>query len=178
MKKLLFITVFLLIFMPSKKALAYEEPVAGFSIVVEARYQAKVEQAAAIDSYIEKYSNEYSVDSNLVRAIISKESEGDIKAFNVNRNGTHDSGLMQINSCNHEWLSEELGISDFYDPEQNIKSGVYILSLLTVKYDSTHQVLMAYNMGEKRTRELWNSGVYSSKYSRSVMERYQILKGD
>ena len=65
------------------------------------------------------------VDSDLIKAVMSGESDGVVKAYNKNNNGTFDSGLMQINSCNYEWLTEELGITDFYDPEQNIKCGVF-----------------------------------------------------
>ena len=170
MKKLLLMTVFLLMLLPSKEALAYEEPVAGMAIALDAVKDKPIEKAVAY------YSAIYHVDGDLVLAVIDGESEGDTQAFNTNRNGTHDSGLMQINSCNHKWLSEELGITDFYDPEQNIHSGVYILSLLTAKYDDYHRVLMSYNMGEKRTKELWQQGIYSSRYSKKVMKKYYALK--
>lgn len=49
--------------------------------------------------------------------------------------GTNDYGLMQINEINHEWLSEELGITDFSEPYQNIRAGLYILRKLFEKYD-------------------------------------------
>jgi soluble lytic murein transglycosylase-like protein len=171
MKKLLLLTVFLLILMPSKKALAYEEPVAGITVTLDAVKDKPIEKAVAY------YSAIYHVDSNLVLAVIDGESEGNPNAINKNRNGSTDHGLMQINSCNHEWLSKELGITDFHDPVQNIQAGTYILSLLTAKYDNYHRVLMAYNMGEKRTRELWRQGIRTSRYSRRVMEKYQRLKG-
>jgi soluble lytic murein transglycosylase-like protein len=170
MKKLLLLTVFLFILMPSKEVFAFEEPVAGMAISIDAVKDKPIERAVAY------YSTIYRIDGDLVLAIIDGESEGEIKAFNINRNGTHDSGLMQINSCNHEWLRDELGITDFYEPTQNIKAGVYILSLLTEKYDNMHRVLMSYNMGEKRTRELWQDGIYSSRYSRKVLKNYLELK--
>jgi hypothetical protein len=31
-------------------------------------------------------------------------------------------------------------------------------------------------MGEKRTRELWQDGIYSSRYSRKVLKNYLELK--
>jgi soluble lytic murein transglycosylase-like protein len=77
---------------------------------------------------------------------------------------------MQINKINHEWLTEELGITDFLDPEQNIKGGVYILAYLTEKYDDTHRILMAYNMGERGAREYVAKGHTSSAYSRYIMQ--------
>ena len=171
MRKILFVAVILFL-LPSKEASAFEEPVAGMAVSLDAIKDKPIEKAVAY------YSAIYHIDGDLVLAVISGESEGDIKAFNINRNGTHDSGLMQINSCNHEWLSEELGINDFYEPAQNIKAGVYILSLLTEKYDSLHRVLMAYNMGERRTRELWKQGIYSSHYSRKITRRLRKIKED
>jgi soluble lytic murein transglycosylase-like protein len=172
MKKILFVAVILLL-LPSKKVFAFEEPVAGMAVTLDAVKDKPIVKAVAY------YSAIYHIDGDLVWAVIDGESEGEIKAFNINRNGTTDHGLMQINSCNHEWLSEELGITDFYEPSQNIKAGVYILSLLTAKYDSLHRVLMSYNMGEFRTRELWQQGIYSSRYSRRIMDKlHKIKEGD
>lgn len=131
-----------------------------------------------IDRHIEFYSCFYDTNSNLIRAIISKESEGDIQAYNRNKNGTHDSGLMQINSCNHNWLQEELGVTDFYDIRQNIQCGTYMVSLLTHKYNNVHKILMSYNMGEGRMRSLWKQGIYSSRYSREVVMRLNQIKED
>lgn len=170
MKKLLLLTVFLLILMPSKKVLAFEEPMAGMAVALDAVKDKPIEKTVAY------YSAVYGVEADLIMAVIGTESNGEINAYHENSNGSTDHGLMQINSCNHEWLSEELGITDFFDPEQNIHSGVYMLSLLTAKYDNYHRVLMAYNMGEKRTRELWRQGIRTSRYSRRVMEKYQKLK--
>lgn len=173
MKKLLILTVFLLILMPSTEVQAFEEqPLAGITVSLEAVKDKPIEKAVAY------YSAIYHVDSKLVLAVIDGESEGNPDAINRNKNGSTDHGLMQINSCNHEWLSEELGITDFHDPSQNIQAGCYILSLLTAKYDDYHRILMAYNMGEYRTRQLWRQGIRTSRYSRRVMEKYQKLKGE
>lgn len=158
--------------MPSKEVQAFEEPLAGIDVALDAVKDKPIEKAVAYFSAI------YRVDSNLVLAIIDSESEYNPDAVNRNGNGSTDHGLMQINSCNHEWLSKELGITDFHDPVQNIQAGTYILSLLTAKYDNYHRVLMCYNMGESRTRQLWRQGIRTSRYSRRVMEKYQRLKGD
>ena len=55
-------------------------------------------------AYIEYYAEENNVDPDLVTAIIDGESNGESRAYNTNDNGTHDKGLMQINSFNYEWL--------------------------------------------------------------------------
>ena len=85
--------------------------------------------------------------------------------------GTNDYGLMQINKCNHEELSSALGITDFNEPYQNIRAGLYILRRLFEKYDEPSMVCMAYNMGEYGASVLWDNGVYSTSYSQKVLAK-------
>ena len=85
--------------------------------------------------------------------------------------GTGDYGIMQINTVNHEWLREELGITDFLDAEQSIDAGTEMLARLSEKYSDPHKVLMAYNMGEGGAAKLWAQGITSSEYSRDIMAR-------
>ena len=87
---------------------------------------------------------------------------------------TSDYGIMQINQGNHEWLEEELGVTDWLDPKQNILAGVYILSAFD--YDDPHKVLMSYNCGPTGARNLWEDGIYSTAYSRAVVETLNGLE--
>ncbi len=173
MKKFLLMTVLLTAFfllLPNSVQASCETPIAGISTILTAS------EEDPIDLYAAYYSAIYNIDSLLVKALIGHESDGQAEAINYNDNGTHDRGLMQINSCNFEWLREELRITDFYDPRQNIQCGCYILGLLSKKYEDVHRILMSYNMGEGRTRELWSQGICSSRYSREVVERYRKIK--
>lgn len=86
-----------------------------------------------------------------------------------------DYGIMQINKCNHSWLREELGITDFLDPEQNIQAGIRILSEYLITYNDEHRALMAYNMGVSGAKRQWNKGNYTSSYSRKVMNALDEL---
>jgi soluble lytic murein transglycosylase-like protein len=169
MKKFLPMIILLtvVLFLPSTKVQAstYEVPVAGISEVLTEYGENPTEL------HIAYYSAIYSLDSDIVKAVMECESGGNAKAINHNTNGSHDAGLMQINSCNHAWLREELGITDFYDPRQSIQCGCYMLGLLSKKYESVSRVLMSYNMGESRTSQLWNRGIYSSSYSRKVIQK-------
>lgn len=166
--KLFILTAMLTLLMTGQ---AYAEtPVAGISVSLENN------DLSPTQSYINHYSKQYGADADLITAIIGMESGGEIKAFNINENGTHDKGLMQINSFNYEWLTRELGITDFYNPRQNIHCGVYMIADLMDRHTELHEILMSYNMGEKRTRELRAQGVYSSKYSRKIMKIYEELK--
>ncbi len=109
----------------------------------------------------------YYLDFEFVMAVMYTESkfEPDIVS------GTNDSGLMQINKCNHEELSAALGITDFTEPYQNIRGGLYILRRLFEKYDSPARVCMAYNMGEYGASVLWDKGVYETSYSIKVLTK-------
>lgn len=105
-------------------------------------------------------------------ALIERES-----SYRTNvKSATNDYGLMQINACNHEWLAEELGLTDMLDPYQNITAGVYILGQAFEKYGDPNQALMAYNMGDAGMREAWEQGIRSTKYSRAVIEAANLLK--
>lgn len=84
---------------------------------------------------------------------------------------TNDYGLMQINKCNHGWLSEELGKDDFLDPYTSIEAGVYILSDYLKKYDDVQIALVCYNMGEGAVQK----GTYSTRYSRGVLADMELL---
>lgn len=182
MRKLVLITIGLLLFSSQKQVQAYEDPVAGISnlITVLSDSYSEIKREVSIN-YIYQFHTymmcqKYKVDYDLALSVMAKESEGKKNAVNRNDNGTIDKGLMQINSCNYEWLRKELGVTDFYNPWQNIKCGVFILGQLSDKYSNPHQILMSYNMGEKRTRELNRQGIYSSKYSREIVSRINKIK--
>lgn len=84
---------------------------------------------------------------------------------------TNDWGYMQINGINHQTLREELGITDFLDGEQNILAGVYMIQKLYHKYGDIGKALMAYNCGEYGAAGLWEEGIYSTNYSRTIQKR-------
>lgn len=122
-----------------------------------------------LQHYTQDLCKQYNVSFPLVLAIMMRESNFRPDVVS----GTDDYGIMQINSCNHEWLEEELGITDWFDPEQNILAGVYILSGIG-PYEDVHKTLMSYNCGPSGARKLWADGVKSTAYSRAVVE---ILEG-
>lgn len=113
------------------------------------------------------------VDYQTVLALMSKESGYTEDAVS----GTGDYGIMQINTVNHEWLREELGITDFLDAEQSIDAGTEMLARLSEKYGDPNKVLMAYNMGEGGAAKLWAQGITSSEYSRDIMDRRAEILG-
>ncbi len=91
---------------------------------------------------------------------------------------TNDYGIMQINVCNHEWLMDVLGTTNFLDVYQNIDAGTYIISKLLLKYEDEHKALMAYNMGERGASLNWEAGIYTSSYSREIIAKREAIKSN
>ena len=114
---------------------------------------------------------EYNIDFAFTMAVIFKESS--FKPNVISSDGG-DYGLMQINRINHEWLSKQLGVTDFLDPEQNVTAGLYMLRQLFEKYGDPALVLMAYNMGEGGAKKQWDKGIYTSDYADSVLQQAEI----
>lgn len=116
--------------------------------------------------YIRKLCETHNVPMGLVIAMIDRESN--FRASVIS--GTDDYGLMQINTINHGWLSEQYGLTDFLDPYQNVFAGVTILSDHLERYDGDlAKALMAYNMGATGAKRLWNQGIYSTKYTEYIL---------
>lgn len=109
-------------------------------------------------------STAYDIDFSFVMALIKQESN-----FNVDALNGGNYGLMQINEVNFDTITDNLGITEFTEPHNNIKSGMFILRKLFEKYEEPQKVLMAYNMGETGASRLWEQGVYESNYSRCIM---------
>jgi hypothetical protein len=118
-----------------------------------------------MQEFIYCLSHAYSIEFPFVMAVIEHESSFIENAVS----NTDDWGLMQINEINHEWLNKTLGVTDFLDPYQNVRSGVFILRQLFEKYDDPAKVLMAYNMGEGGASYLWDKGVYSTDYAEDIL---------
>jgi soluble lytic murein transglycosylase-like protein len=93
------------------------------------------------DRHIREAAYVYQVHPDLIGAVIQAESAGDPRA--VSRKGAQ--GLMQLMPA----TAERLGISDPFDPRQNILGGTCYLRFLldTFRGDIT-LALAAYNAGE------------------------------
>ncbi len=120
-----------------------------------------------LQEIMQDYCEEYGVPYALALAIAEVETHFDPDAVS----GTGDYGLMQINTCNHEWLAEK-GI-DVMTHEGNIEAGIYIISQHLAKYGEPELALMAYNCGATGAKRLWDAGTYQTDYSRKVMTAFE-----
>lgn len=125
-----------------------------------------------VQEFIFYLSAGYNIDFTFTMALMQHESGFQADVISA----TDDYGLMQINSCNHDYLKETIGVSDFLEPYSNIRSGMFILRKLFEKYETPEKVLMAYNMGEGGASKLWERGIYETNYSKAILQIQQQFK--
>ena len=112
---------------------------------------------------------ESGIDYSIFLGLMRKESSFNPEAVSK----TNDYGLCQINKGNHNWMREVFGSDwDPMNPYDSIDASIFMLSEYTKDYncDNYHVLLMNYNMGHGNAVECFNSGIYSSKYSRAIMD--------
>ncbi len=98
------------------------------------------DQCDAIQPLVQKYASQYGVDPQLVISVIRQESGFNPNA--VSKCGAQ--GLMQLMPT----TAKNLGVSNPFDPEQNLAGGVKLLSTLLQKYQGNVALaLAAYNAG-------------------------------
>jgi soluble lytic murein transglycosylase-like protein len=130
-------------------------------------------RSRAFDPYIESAAREAQVQPQLVRAIIVVES-----AFNPKAKSKKGAvGLMQVLPK----TARRYGVSNAYDPEQNIIAGTRYLRDLIARYGNNLElVLAAYNAGEDAV-ERYGKQIppYSEtrQYVPAVLSIYRALTG-
>ncbi|HZS46590.1 MAG TPA: lytic transglycosylase domain-containing protein [Blastocatellia bacterium] len=123
---------------------------------------------ATVDSYIKKYSGMFGVDPFLVYCVITQES-----GFNKNATSPKGAqGLMQLMPD----TAARYGVTNAYDPEQNIKAGTHYLKDLLTMFNGNHQLALAgYNAGEGAVMKYGNKiPPYSEtqEYVKSISSHY------
>lgn len=125
------------------------------------------------DRLIIRTANEYALDPALVKAVMHVES-----AFNpyaTSKKGA--SGLMQLMPK----TAAKYGVTDIYDPVQNVSAGVQYLKYLMGRYNNKHKlVLAAYNAGPSAVARYKGIPPYreTRRYVKRVMKfkrRYAML---
>jgi soluble lytic murein transglycosylase-like protein len=102
--------------------------------------------AAQLDAedHVDKTAKRYGLEPQIVKALIEEESGWCASAEGDNGQSI---GLMQIQPRWHKERLTRLGITNLYDPEQNVTVGCDILSELLGKYGNYKDALSVYNSG-------------------------------
>lgn len=128
------------------------------------------------------YSRLYNIEPHYVFGIIAVESKFKIKAKNVNKNGTIDKGLMQINNSNFDYLSKQFNVKDMhkkvYKPEYNIKFGVHLLAKCKEQFKDINLAIDCYNKGPNK-QKLSRDSAYVKKvkqyaYQYKIYQKYDF----
>lgn len=131
--------------------------------------------SADLQRHITETCEAKGIDPTIIFAMIERETNYDADAIG---DGGESYGIMQIKAKYHYERMLDLNCTDLLDPYQNVTVGVDILCELLSKYGDTEMALCAYNAGCGGAYEhYFSKGVYSSGYSRAVMERANELKG-
>ncbi len=129
-------------------------------------------QSGSVDAYtpyIRRYAYENGLSPSLVRAVIQTESGGNPRA--VSRAGAK--GLMQLMPDN----VREAGISDPFDPEQNIAAGTKQLAGLLAEYKGDLDLALAgYNAGPGNVHKY--GGVPPFRETRNYIRKVRAAMGD
>lgn len=113
--------------------------------------------------YVEKYSNEYGIDKYVIYSVIKTESGFNPEA--VSSVGAR--GLMQIMEETFDWIKYRLGdgdevtYDDMFDPEANIRYGVYLYDYLFEYFGDRDLASAAYNSGIGTVSEWLSNPEYS-----------------
>lgn len=116
-----------------------EVPDAPASTIKAATYAAPT-QKPEINSLLKSAEVKHNVDSDLLASVVRAESGGHSHA--ISRTGAQ--GLMQL----MPGTAKTLGVTDTFEPEQNINGGsAYLDQLLTRYHNNLQLALAAYNAG-------------------------------
>ncbi|MDY8021824.1 lytic transglycosylase domain-containing protein [Paenibacillus polymyxa] len=118
----------------------------------------------AYDDLINEASQKYGVPVALIKAVIATES-----SFNPSVTSSAGAkGLMQLMDA----TAQGLGVSDPYDPVQNIDAGVRYLSYQIKRFNGQENMaLAAYNAGPGRVQRL---GVSSDEQLMAVLDKLPL----
>ncbi len=123
------------------------------------------------DSYIVESSRRYNIDPLLIYAQMHQESSFKVQALSYKG----ASGLMQLMPA----TARRLGVTNIYDPKQNIEGGVKYMRMLLDMFDQDVPLALAgYNAGEGAVMKYgYQIPPYSEtrEYVRRISARYNAI---
>lgn len=136
----------------------------------------KVPMSASYQKWLDKKCKKYGVSTNVVLGVMKVESNFDIKASGDKGRSL---GLMQIQKRYHTKRMKKLNANNLLNAYDNATVGVdYLAELYKNNNKNWHKTLMAYNGGQYYANRNVKKGIYSSKYSRKVMNKAYYYKAN
>jgi soluble lytic murein transglycosylase-like protein len=134
------------------------------------RREANDVSRASINRMIGASAAEFHVDPALVEAIVENESAFDPGATS----GAGARGLMQL----MPETAASLGVTDAYDPAQNVRGGTRYLRGLLDRFHDVELAVAAYNAGPAAVERYGGVPPYAEtqNYARGVLHRYRALR--
>jgi soluble lytic murein transglycosylase-like protein len=131
---------------------------------------AAAELPPPIAALLDAAANTHRVDPALARAVAWVESRGNPAA----ESSAGAQGVMQLMAA----TAADLGVTDRFDPAQNVDAGVKFLRRLLDKYGGNEQrALAAYNWGPGRVDSQAAIPTQVRKYVSRVLERRDLERG-
>jgi soluble lytic murein transglycosylase-like protein len=139
------------------------------NVEVDTQYEV-VPARKAYEDIIQEAARTYDIDASLIRAVMQAESA--FHPYVVSRAGAE--GLMQLMPA----LADEMGVTDSFDPRENIMGGArYLKQLHDLHNGNIALTLASYNAGPGNVRRY--RGVPPFKETRSYVKKIkQILKNE
>ena len=137
--------------------------------IMGAGIQAQAEECIVPEHILEmsnEIGKEYNICPELLQSIAFQESR-----FQADAQNEGCTGLMQVNPAWHEDRMRELGVTDLYNPEQNMEVAADYLQELFEKYEDVGTVPMVYH-GESGAV----SKIEPSRYADEILTRSAELE--
>jgi len=150
-----------------------------FKLILRLSDEISTTEARKLAKLIRKECDNYDLDPFLILAIIQVESRFDPIA--VSNKGAV--GLMQVMPGTADFIAEDLGVSinsgkSLYDPLINVKLGIYYFSILLDRFETTHDALVAYNVGPTRFSNTKSLQKRTPSYVRKVLNFKNLLEDE
>lgn len=111
--------------------------------------------AGVMAMWFSQAGQDFGVSPRLLTAIAKVESGFDRDAVKVNKNGTRDVGIMQVNSWWENHFGPKLWKKIETDTRTNIRAGAYILSECISRHGETWKAVGCYHSQDDERQETY-----------------------